>query len=433
MKSTNRVFCAFAALAFSIGIYAQSGTNSPYSQYGLGVLSDQTSGFNRGMNGVGLGFREHNQVNFINPASYSAVDSLSFIFDVGFSGQITNFNESGKKINAKNADFEYAVAAFRVAKGFGVSFGILPYTNVGYNYTSSTQGSNVLSTTYSNSYYGEGGLHQVYVGLGYQLFKGFSLGANVSYLWGRYDKTVTNSYSDSYAKTIQKVYSASVTNYKLDFGVQYAFAVDKKNEFTLGATYSPGHDIGGNPSCVVTSTNPTTSTPETAPYSLKDGLKIPTTVGAGLAWNNANRIKLGVDYSFQKWSGIGFPVYVVNNQVPAYVMNNDYYSDRHKINVGGDFCGDENNRSFLKRLHFRAGASYATPYYKINGQDGPSEISVSAGLGIPIMNSYNNRSMLNISGQWVRTSAKNFIKENTFRINIGLTFNERWFMKWKVD
>lgn len=83
MKSTNRVFCAFAALAFSIGIYAQSGTNSPYSQYGLGVLSDQTSGFNRGMNGVGLGFREHNQVNFINPASYSAVDSLSFIFDVG--------------------------------------------------------------------------------------------------------------------------------------------------------------------------------------------------------------------------------------------------------------------------------------------------------------------------------------------------------------
>ena len=95
MKSTNRVFCAFAALTFSIGIYAQSGTNSPYSQYGLGVLSDQTSGFNRGMNGVGLGFREHNQVNFINPASYSAVDSLSFIFDVGFSGQITNWKEVG--------------------------------------------------------------------------------------------------------------------------------------------------------------------------------------------------------------------------------------------------------------------------------------------------------------------------------------------------
>ena len=43
----------------------------------------------------------------------------------------------------------------------------------------------------------------------------------------------------------------------------------------------------------------------------------------------------------------GERVIAVNNQVPAYVMNNDYYSDRHKINVGGDFCGDENNRAYI--------------------------------------------------------------------------------------
>ena len=48
---------------------AQSGTNSPYSQYGFGVLADQTGGFNRGMNGLGIGYREGNQVNFLNPAS----------------------------------------------------------------------------------------------------------------------------------------------------------------------------------------------------------------------------------------------------------------------------------------------------------------------------------------------------------------------------
>lgn len=110
---------------------AQSGTNSPYSQYGLGLLSDQTSGFNRGMNGLGIGFREHNQVNFINPASYSAMDSLMFLFDIGMSGQITNFEENGHKLNANNADFEYAVAGFRATENLGVSFGILPFTNVG--------------------------------------------------------------------------------------------------------------------------------------------------------------------------------------------------------------------------------------------------------------------------------------------------------------
>lgn len=84
-------------------------------------------------------------------------------------------------------------------------------------------------------------------------------------------------------------------------------------------------------------------------------------------------------------------------------------------------------------MYSRLGASYATPYYKMNGVDGPKEISVSAGFGIPIMNSYNSRSLLNISGQWVKNSADGLIKENVFRINIGLTFNEGWFKKWKMQ
>ena len=41
-----------------LGASAQSGTNSPYSQYGLGVLSDQSQGFNRGMSGLGYGLLE---------------------------------------------------------------------------------------------------------------------------------------------------------------------------------------------------------------------------------------------------------------------------------------------------------------------------------------------------------------------------------------
>ena len=75
----------------------------------------------------------------------------------------------------------------------------------------------------------------------------------------------------------------------------------------------------------------------------------------------------------------------------------------------------------------------STPYLKINGQDGPNQISVSAGVGIPIVNGFNNRSILNISGQWVRNEATGLIKENTFRINVGFTFNERWFAKWKFE
>ena len=96
-----RKFLCFATLlSVALTSFAQSGTNSPYSQYGLGQLSEQSGGFNRGMNGLALGFHEHNQVNHLNPASYSEIDSLTFIFDVGMSGQVTNFKEGGKKLNA---------------------------------------------------------------------------------------------------------------------------------------------------------------------------------------------------------------------------------------------------------------------------------------------------------------------------------------------
>ena len=101
--------------------------------------------------------------------------------------------------------------------------------------------------------------------------------------------------------------------------------------------------------------------------------------------------------------------------------------------MGGEYVPQENSRNFFKRIHYRAGFSYATPYIKVNGQEGPKEMSVSAGFGIPIINGYNSRSILNVSAQYVRTAAPSLIRENTFRINVGITFNERWFAKWKVE
>ena len=412
---------------------AQSGTNSPYSQYGLGLLNEQSSGFNRGMNGLGLAFREHNQVNYITPASYSALDSLTFIFDAGLSGQITNFNENGHKINANNADFEYAVAAFRAFKHVGVSFGIVPFTNVGYNYAITDYLNDDRDVAYTNTYSGSGGIHQVYFGAGWEFLKGLSVGANISYLWGDIDRSVINSYSDGSINTLSKYYTASVKSYKLDVGLQYQLALDKKNALAIGLTYGLGHKLGTDPTCNIISTNTMTAVADTASFTVNNGLEIPTSFGAGVMWNHANKFKLGADFSYQQWGSLQYPVYRVVNDEPRYELTDDYYKDRYKVTVGGEFCNDEMSRRFFDRIRFRAGVSYATSYYKINGLDGPDEISASIGFGIPIVNAYNNRSVLNISGQWVHSAANGLLTENTFRINIGITFNERWFMKWKVD
>jgi hypothetical protein len=132
-----------------------------------------------------------------------------------------------------------------------------------------------------------------------------------------------------------------------------------------------------------------------------------------------------------KWETIY--TYKTDNKRKASVTMTIEKKDRQKMTFGGDYCANERSHSFFGRMHYRAGFSYATPYIKVNDQNGPKEFSVSAGVGIPIVNSYNNRSMLNISAQWTNRSASGLIKENSFRINVGLTFNERWFAKFKVD
>lgn len=430
----KKLIAAAFLMGAAITASAQSGTNSPYSQYGLGVLTDQTSGFNRGMNGVGIGFHEHNQVNYINPASYSAIDSLSFIFDIGAEGQITNFSENGVKKNAHNADLDYIIAGFRAARHLGISFGLVPFTNVGYNYsTVGDVGGNTENTKYVITNSGEGGFHQIYLGAGWEPFRGFAFGANASYLWGKYERTVSNTYTDTYANTLARVYSARVNNYKVDFGLQYTFKTSKKDWLTLGLTYGLGHKLGADAKLNMINNNTETSVSDTTKFVIKNALEIPHMYGGGLMWNHNNKLKVGFDYTLQKWESIDYPTFSVNNGTSSYALQSGVYKNRHKFNLGMDYIGSEYNRHFFQRIHYRAGVSYATPYYKVNGQNGPKEISASIGFGIPIINSYNNRSILNISGQWVNSSAPGLIKENTFRINIGITFNERWFAKWKVE
>lgn len=425
----RKFFLAALLMGLALVAKAQSGTNSPYSQFGLGVMSDQTSGFNRGMNGVALGFHEHNQINYLNPASYSNLDSLTFIFDAGMSGEITNFSENGVRKNAKDAHFEYVVAGFRVMRHLGVSFGVVPFTAIGYDYaTDNYWVDNKQTEYYSVSYSGEGGLHQAFVGAGWQPIKGLSVGANISYLWGNIDKYASFSLSDSYANSLVRTYNSQMHSYKVDLGVQYTHRITPQDEATVGLTFSPGHNLGASADMKIISANTTTSTADTAAFSIDKAYKLPNMYGVGLMWNHKNQLKVGFDYTLQQWGKLQYPTF----ENGTYALRDNIYMNRSKYNVGLQYCYGERNRKFLKRVQYRLGASYATPYYKVNGVDGPKEISVSAGFGIPIINNYNNRSYLNISGQWVRSSAKSLITENSFRINVGFTFNELWFQKWKM-
>lgn len=438
----KRIFGSLLASLMVVSVMGQiSSTLSPYSQFGLGVLSDQSLSFNRGMSGLAIGMRNGKFVNVQNPASYSAVDSLTMILDLGLSGQITNFKEGAKKVNARTADFDYAAMTFRVLPKFGATIGIIPFSNIGYDYmmenwigaADADYYGHLDDNYYTLNYLGTGGFSQAFLGLGWEFAKGFSVGANISYFWGKYNKTASALLSDTYANTLVRNYTTKVNSWKLDLGAQYTTMLNPDNRLTVGAVATIGHKLGADAKLTVVNTNALTQVTSTSRDSVTNAFSIPYSFGVGFSVIHKQSLTFGADYLLQKWGSLDYPM--LNEVTARYESVSNVLKDRHKFTLGVDWIPDPSPmpRGFFKRMHYRAGVSYATPYYNIRGQNGPTELTLSAGVSIPVINTWNNRSSLTISAQWVHNSAKDFVTENTFRINIGLTFNERWFAKWKVD
>ena len=399
---------------------AQNNTNSPYTRYGYGQLADQGSGNSKAMGGVAYGLRDKYQVNFANPAAYTAVDSLTFIFDGGISLQNTNFSNGTLKQNAKNSSFDYITMQFRASRWAAISIGMLPYSNIGYNISQAYENTENSAASYVTTYNGEGGLHQLYFGAGFKIFKNLSVGANISYLWGGITRTTTESFPQStsnYPFIIQS--SVDIQSYKLDFGIQYTQPFGKKHSVTLGAVYSPGHNLNNTAYELRQSGNTGDAGTTVTQTDIHADYGIPTTVGAGLAYVYDDRLTVGVDGLLQNWDKVSYE-------------GRKEFCKRAKIALGAEFIPNPRGRNYLAFVKYRVGAYYSKPYYKIFGERAANEYGVTAGFGLPIPRT---RSMVSVSAQHVHTKGTTaaFLDENTLRLCIGITFNERWFFKRRVD
>lgn len=401
----KKIFVLSMLLLSFIGIYADNGSNSPYSRYGVGLLSDQSLGVNRQMGGIGYGLRSNKYINILNPASFSEADTLTMLFEAGFSLQNVNFKEGSKRINAKNASFDYIAVEFRVCKNLGMSAGFLPYSTVGYSFNNTTNaGSNEESV---NSYNGSGGIYQPFIGLGWKPFKGVSVGIMGSYIYGDITHEVGINFTNSTDRS--RTYNVSMKSYKLDFGAQYSTRLGQKHDLTVGAVYSLGHDLNAKAKITdITSSSSVTN-------NIENSFKLPHTYGIGFAYGYKGEWKFGADYTLQQWSSSSF--FGIEKGV-----------DRNKISIGAEYTPSRLSNNIFKMMSYRAGGYYAGPYTEIKGEKGCEEYGVSAGISLPFFNNNNRNShaTLHISGQFIhlKPQAAGMITENYLRINLGITFNE---------
>ena len=78
-------------------VSAQNTLSSPYTKYGIGEVGLYSNAVTSAMGGVGYTLQRNNMVNHKNPASYAAVDTMSFVFDMGFYTNYTILSSNSAK------------------------------------------------------------------------------------------------------------------------------------------------------------------------------------------------------------------------------------------------------------------------------------------------------------------------------------------------
>ena len=135
MNLKRYIVVVFASV-ISLVTWAQNATSSPSSRFGYGELNDNLPGAYRAMGGVGMGMRSNKAINPAQPASYTACDSMTFMFDIAGSFLYTNYGDSYGQRNKLNGNLEYMTLQFPIwRQHIALSAGITPYSAVGYSFT----------------------------------------------------------------------------------------------------------------------------------------------------------------------------------------------------------------------------------------------------------------------------------------------------------
>ena len=148
---------------------------------------------------------------------------------------------------------------------------------------------------------------------------------------------------------------------------------------------------------------------------------LPNAFGAGLTYKYDDRLTVGVDYSLQKWGDV------------TYLNKKNAFCDRTKISVGAEYLPTTMGRNYFGHVKYRLGGYYTTPYYKTDaGERASREYGVTAGFGFPVPRS---RSIISVTAQYTHVEGlqAGMLNENILKLSIGITFDERWFFKRKVD
>ncbi|MRX62726.1 hypothetical protein [Maribacter luteus] len=427
----KKIVTAIICIA-SVGLYAQNGSVSPYSYFGVGELQSKGTVENQMMGGIGM-FADSIHVNLKNPAAYSRLgvqygeDFGNTTYTAGISHTNLSFENNFEKQTNSVTKLEYISVAMALKKGWGIGFGIMPYSSVGYDMVAESvdgNGSEVL-----NRYYGDGGLNKVYLSTGYEIMKNLSIGATASFNFGTLENNRIQTIENLQLGTLDKR-SSKVNGMDFNYAMNYTPMIkDKYRLYTSVRVNTQANLTSKNEKEIGSFSNSTGANIEVVDVNLDavnlrhTELKIPTITTLGLGVGEDMKWFVGAEYSFQ---GMGS---FKNDFIDA---ENLEYQDASTYAFGGFFIPDHSAFSgYLKRISYRAGLRFEKTGMLIKDHE-INNFGITFGFGLPMRGSFSN---LNLGFEAGRkgTKAGDLIEENYFKFNLGLSLNDIWFRKRRIN
>lgn len=422
-------------LLVSVAVNAQVTVQSPYSKFGVGNIKGSLLPQLRAMGGISTAVYKNsffNNINMQNPATYAGINAVTL--DMGLSGSFTELKNSKLSENSFNATLSHVALGFNITRKSGLSFGIMPYSELGYNFKNTVK----LGTNTANQrdvdflYTGEGGLTKSYLGYGIGLGDHFRVGANIEYLFGNLSESRSTQFvNDPGAMSSRMQDKNSIGGLAYSYGAQYDIRINNKTSLVLGYSGSSPSKINSKRSNYVTQYKvDATGAESTALDTLystenaKTNLQLPLIHNLGIALQKNDSWLIGVDYRMGKWSDL-----TIDNV-------NQNLQDTYGFSVGGQIVPDFSSLHYFSKVEYRLGFQYDKTYIQMNKQD-VKQMAITMGVGLPLA-SYARGAFYKANftaelGQ--RGSISNgLLQERYINFHLGFTLNDSsWFRRFKFD
>ncbi len=411
-------------------VKAQVTTQSPYSKFGIGNIKGTMLPQFRGMGGLSTAIYKpsfySSNINMQNPASYAGINIT--VLDMGATGGITKIQKANQSENSFNGTLGHIAMAFPTTRRSAVSFGLVPYTELGYEFKNSTK---IDTMAVDYLYAGEGGLAKAYLGYGYQLGDNLRIGANIEYLFGNLKESKSTEFPKENSAINSKIQNKNkVGGINLTYGMQYDIIFDLKTKLTFGYSGTSAANISSSRTLVVTDYKKDALGNERAAIdtllfteNTPNNLKLPFLHNFGVVFQKTDKWLIGADFRMGNWSKL-----IVNSV-------NEGLQNTVGVSVGGQITPDFTSiGSYFKRVDYRLGFMYDKTYVKLNSQN-IKQTAVTFGLGLPLASNRQSFYKINFATELGKrgTLTNGLVQESYVNFRLGFVLNDKWFDRFKFN